>query len=67
MGERDALSKITRYDIPAGVVIMPGEEITFFLTLRTQVIAGSYLTDWRLVKEHYTWFGQPAFPIIVVH
>ncbi len=44
----------------AGETVLPGEMRDFFVSLAAPGVAGSYLTDWRMVREPAGWFGAVA-------
>jgi hypothetical protein len=41
-----------------GEQVRPGERHTFEIPLRAPANPGTYLTDWKLVKETVCWFGD---------
>ena len=59
VGDSDPFSTIgNRILIPDGVQVNPGQEYTFTIPMKGPDILGEYTTDWRMVKEGVTWFGE---------
>ncbi|MGB9623888.1 MAG: N-acetylmuramoyl-L-alanine amidase, partial [Phycisphaerae bacterium] len=54
VGDSDPLTTVTRVDISGEVG--PGVEYTFNFQMRP-LTAGDFTTDWRMVRDGYTWFG----------
>lgn len=53
--DSDPFTTENRSDITGEV--FPGEGYAFELTLTAPAISGSYVTDWRMVRDGVTWFG----------
>lgn len=64
VGDSDPFSATTRFNVPAD--IPPGASVTFTFTLTAPQTPGTYTTDWRMVRDGYTWFGAVAQRTIVV-
>ncbi len=47
----------TRVRLAADVAVAPGETRDFTIPLTAPGAAGSYTTDWRMVREGVRWFG----------
>jgi hypothetical protein len=47
----------TRLPLEAGESIAPGQEKTFTLRIQAPASPGTYVTDWRMVREGLGWFG----------
>lgn len=56
-GDSDPFAN-TRHYIPGGQTVPPGKIQTFSFMMQAPDALGSYLTDWRMVHENVTWFGQ---------
>jgi hypothetical protein len=50
----------TRVDLPDGSEVPPGSEWTFSIPLVAPVTAGTYKTDWQMLREFVHWFGDVA-------
>ena len=57
VGDSDPFTSNTRILIPDGVGVLPGADYTFTGTLTAPMVAGTYVTDWQMVKEGVRWFG----------
>jgi hypothetical protein len=56
-----------RVYLPQGASVVPGAQHTFTMTLRAPAgLSGSLRTDWRMVHEGVTWFGETAFSDVLV-
>jgi hypothetical protein len=66
VGDSDPLSPSTRIALPAGTAVAPGQSWEFALTLNAPDQAGSYLSDWQMVREQVAWFGQSVAPTVAV-
>ena len=55
VGDSDPFTATTRYNV--GGEINPGANKTFTVTLTAPTTPGTYTTDWRMVRDGYTWFG----------
>lgn len=55
VGDSDPFSAATRYTISGDVA--PGATYTFTIDLTAPTTPGSYVTDWRMVRDGVTWFG----------
>jgi YD repeat-containing protein len=56
-GDNDVFAQ-GRYFLPSGLIIKPGEEYTFAFMMTAPATPGAYLTDWQMLQEHITWFGE---------
>lgn len=52
--------------LPSGSSILPGQSWTFGIPLVAAGQAGSHVSDWRMVREGVTWFGQSTNPTVAV-
>jgi hypothetical protein len=50
----------TRIWLPEGTSVAPGGSWTFEFALTAPGTAGSYVTDWQMVREGLRWFGDVA-------
>lgn len=64
VGDSDPFSTQTRYTITGEVE--PSATYTFTLTLKAPSTVGSYVTDWRMVREGVTWFGPTVSRTVTV-
>jgi len=48
----------SRYYLNEGEVIGPGQQKTFILLMTAPEISGNYQTDWQMVREPGSWFGD---------
>ncbi|WP_372008775.1 NBR1-Ig-like domain-containing protein [Paenibacillus chitinolyticus] len=55
--DTDPFSEGRQY-LPDGKIIKPGEEFTFLFSLQAPQTPGSYVTDWRMVQDSVSWFGE---------
>jgi hypothetical protein len=55
-----------RIELPADVTVSPGYEYTFTFTLTAPATGGTYLTDWRMVREGVGFFGDQLFKAVGV-
>jgi len=55
VGDSDPMTATTRQPISGEVG--PNSTYTFTYQLRAPVTPGTYVTDWRMVRDGYTWFG----------
>ncbi|MEM9290992.1 MAG: penicillin-insensitive murein endopeptidase [Acidobacteriota bacterium] len=60
VGGSDPLTSSNRVWLPSGVVVAPGQTYTFPLDLTAPSTAGSYVTDWQMVREGVSFFGAVA-------
>jgi N-acetylmuramoyl-L-alanine amidase len=56
VGDSDPFTATTRYNV--GSEVGPNTTKTFTLTLTAPGTPGTYTTDWRMVRDSVTWFGQ---------
>lgn len=47
-----------RVELPDSARVSPGERWAFELTVRAPSSSTSGVSDWRMVREHVTWFGE---------
>ena len=59
-------SQSTRVYLPDDVTVAPGESYAFAIDLLTPMQAGGLITDWRMVHEAVTWFGDTAAQTVTV-
>lgn len=62
--DSDPFSPTTRYNV--GSEVGPNVTKTFTITLTAPSTPGTYLTDWRMLRESVTWFGPTVGRSIVV-
>ncbi len=55
VGDSDPFTSQTRVAISGEV--NPGQTYTFTFNLTAPTIEGTYTTDWRMVRDGFTWFG----------
>ncbi|HOX59828.1 MAG TPA: YDG domain-containing protein [Candidatus Paceibacterota bacterium] len=55
VGDSDPFTATTRHTISGEV--KPGSTYTFNFTMTAPTAAGTYTTDWRMVRDGYAWFG----------
>ena len=58
--DSDPFFPLTRVYLPADVAVAPGQSFRFTMTLTAPSVPGTYVTDWRMVREFVYWFGQVA-------
>src|SRR4029079_9476863 len=46
-----------RQDLADTDAIAPGQQKTFAFTFTAPVTAGTYTTDWQMLRENVQWFG----------
>ena len=56
----------TRVWLPEDATVPPGESWTFDVPMEGPTSAGTYTTDWRMVKEGEHWFGSTASADVAV-
>ena len=56
VGDSDPFTATTRYNV--GSEVGPNTTKIFTLTLTAPTTPGTYTTDWRMLREGVTWFGQ---------
>ena len=49
---------IGRHLLPSQVSVAPGQSFTFNFVMTAPSQLGTYWTDWAMVQEYVTWFGQ---------
>lgn len=64
VNDSDPFSSVTRYNV--GSEVGPAVTKTFTITLTAPSTPGTFLTDWRMVREGVTWFGPTVSKNIVV-
>lgn len=64
VGDSDPFASFTRVDISGQV--KPGGTYTFNFTLKAPASAGTYTTEWRMVRDAYAWFGPTVSKAINV-
>ncbi|MGQ9456634.1 MAG: fibronectin type III domain-containing protein [Armatimonadota bacterium] len=47
-------------------VVMPGGLYTFTFTMTAPITPGDYVTDWRMVRDGVTWFGDVLTKVVRV-
>ena len=55
-----------RIYMPEGVTVPPGGSYVFPFELVAPSTGGTYLTDWQMVHEAVTWFGETASSSVTV-
>ncbi|UHA73762.1 NBR1-Ig-like domain-containing protein [Paenibacillus sp. 481] len=58
VGDSDPLSWQGRIVIPNDNKILSGQTYTFHFTMQAPTQKGVYTTDWRMVQDAVTWFGE---------
>jgi hypothetical protein len=58
VGDEDPFAP-ARVELPIPAV-SPGDEVAFTFRMVAPLAAGSYSTDWRMLREHAHWFGEVA-------
>ncbi len=66
VGNSDPFTSTTRIAIPSGTNVYPGQSHTFELELTAPLNEGNYRSDWRMVHEGVTWFGNRLDEVITV-
>jgi hypothetical protein len=66
VGDSDPFATSTRFAIPTGTAVTPGQQVTFSFTLRAPTHAGTYATEWRMCHELVRFFGARLSKIITV-
>lgn len=56
VGDSDPFAEARRY-LSSGESIDIGESKTFTFTMTAPTTPGTYTTDWRMLREGFTWFG----------
>lgn len=64
VGDSDPFTSTTRVNVSG--TIKPGSTCTFNFTLTAPTTPGSYVTDWRMVRDGYAWFGATVSKTINV-
>lgn len=64
VGDSDPFTAFTRVDLPEE--IEPGELCTFNFTMTAPATATTYTTDWRMVRDGFTWFGPTVSKQVLV-
>ncbi|MBP2114944.1 NBR1-Ig-like domain-containing protein [Paenibacillus silagei] len=64
-GDNDPFAQ-GRYYLPPGTIIRPGEEYTFAFTMTAPAVPGTYITDWGMLQEYVTWFGETLVKSVTV-
>ncbi len=57
----------TRFGIPAGVTVAPGQSWTFNFTMTAPAAAGKYNPAYRMVWENQQWFGDTVSAAVTVN
>lgn len=63
-GDSDPFSASGRYTISGDVA--PGQTYTFTVNFTAPTTPGSYVTDWRMVRDAVTWFGATLTKTVTV-
>ena len=66
VGDEDALFDGTRVYLEEGVEVGPGGAHTFEFTLTAPLEPGTFVTEWRMVREGVAWFGEVAAQTVEV-
>ncbi len=64
--DEDPLFLGVRVRLDEDDVVPPGETVRFEFELTAPDEEGSYLTDWRMVREAVTWFGESTSELVDV-
>lgn len=62
--DSDPFSAATRVTISGDVA--PGQEYTFAISFTAPTTTGTYVTDWRMVRDAVTWFGATLTKNVLV-
>ncbi|MBW4085757.1 NBR1-Ig-like domain-containing protein [Paenibacillus sp. S150] len=57
VGDNDPFA-LGRYMLPSGIFVRPGETYTFAFIMTAPVAPGTYVSDWSMLQENVTWFGE---------
>ncbi|UCD29397.1 MAG: immunoglobulin domain-containing protein [Planctomycetota bacterium] len=57
VGNNDPFAS-TRHLLPQGMSVKPGEQYTYTFQMTAPATAGTYLTDWQMLRELVRWFGD---------
>lgn len=66
IGNSDPFVSTARVPLPSGVSVAPGATYTFNFVLTAPATNGSYVSDWRMIREGVQWFGGSFSKTIVV-
>ena len=55
-----------RQSLNPGESIGPGQQKTFTFTMTAPTTPGTYITDWQMVRDAVTWFGQTLTKTVTV-
>jgi len=66
VGDSDPFVTNTRVWLPTGVTVAPGQQHTFSFVLTAPSQGGTYVTDWRMVREGVAFFGPTAISVVNV-
>lgn len=67
VGDEDPLYHLdVRVQLPEGAEVSPGGSWTFEIPMTAPSEPGTYTTDWRMVHEYVTWFGESVTTDVVV-
>ncbi|MHC4797639.1 MAG: NBR1-Ig-like domain-containing protein [Planctomycetota bacterium] len=56
----------TRYYLPNDTSFESGDQFNFYFNMTAPSTAGTYTTDWRMLKELVRWFGTEAEQVVTV-
>ncbi|WP_019909759.1 NBR1-Ig-like domain-containing protein [Paenibacillus sp. HW567] len=65
VGDSDPFT-IHRIFLPSGVIVSPGEKYTFKFQMKAPSAAGVYISDWSMLQEAVTWFGEVLTQTVTV-
>lgn len=65
VGDSDPFTAFNRVSLSGS--IRPGQEHTFNFTMTAPQAAGTYTTDWRMVRDGVSWFGPTLTKQVVVN
>ncbi|MCM3748351.1 NBR1-Ig-like domain-containing protein [Paenibacillus pasadenensis] len=57
VGDNDPFA-YKRSFFPTNVIVKPGDLYTFKFQMKAPSTSGVYVTDWRMLQEYVTWFGE---------
>ena len=64
VGDSDPFTTTIRHDVPAETG--PSQTCTFTFDITAPTTNGTYVTDWRMLREGYQWFGATCSQTIQV-
>ncbi|MBY0014697.1 NBR1-Ig-like domain-containing protein [Paenibacillus typhae] len=65
VGNEDPFA-LGRYMLPSEVYVKPGETYTFKINMKAPGVPGNYISDWSMLQEYISWFGEVLIHQITV-